>query len=118
VSDKRRGLGRGLGALIPTAPGKGEAPATGPSPVDLLIPERGRPGDGQEPAADGAAPGGPAPVAGAYFAEIPLDDITPNPRQPRVVFEEEALAELVTSLREVGRSSRSWSGPSTPAGTS
>lgn len=102
MSDKRRGLGRGLGALIPTAPGKGEAPATGPSPVDLLIPERGRPGDEQAPAADGAAPGGPAPVAGAYFAEIPLDDITPNPRQPRVVFEEEALAELVTSLREVG----------------
>jgi ParB family chromosome partitioning protein len=41
-------------------------------------------------------------VAGAYFAEIPLDSITPNPRQPRVVFEEEALAELVHSLREVG----------------
>ena len=41
-------------------------------------------------------------MAGAYFAEIPLDSITPNPRQPRVVFEEEALAELVHSLREVG----------------
>jgi ParB family chromosome partitioning protein len=41
-------------------------------------------------------------VAGAYFAEIPLEAITPNPRQPRAVFEEEALAELVQSLREVG----------------
>ena len=96
MTDRRRGLGRGLGALIPTAPGKGEAPATGPSPVDLLIPGRSVPGAGD----DGAAPA--AEVAGAYFAEIPLDSITPNPRQPRVVFEEEALAELVHSLREVG----------------
>jgi ParB family chromosome partitioning protein len=96
VTDRRRGLGRGLGALIPTAPGKGEAPASGPSPVDLLIPGRSAPGAGDDgsPAA--------AEVAGAYFAEIPLDSISPNPRQPRVVFEEEALAELVHSLREVG----------------
>jgi ParB family chromosome partitioning protein len=96
VTDRRRGLGRGLGALIPTAPGKGEAPATGPSPVDLLIPGRSVPEAGDV----GATPA--AEVAGAYFAEIPLDSITPNPRQPRVVFEEEALAELVHSLREVG----------------
>ena len=101
MSDKRRGLGRGLGALIPTAPGKGEAPtATGPSPVDVLIPGR---------SSEGGAAGGPteaiaepAEVAGAHFAEVPLDSITPNPRQPREVFEEEALAELVHSLREVG----------------
>ena len=96
MTDRRRGLGRGLGALIPTAPGKGEAPASGPSPVDLLIPGRSVPGAGD----DGPAP--LAEVAGAYFAEIPLDSITPNPRQPRVVFDEEALAELVHSLREVG----------------
>ena len=41
-------------------------------------------------------------VGGALFAELPLDAITPNPRQPRPVFDEEALAELVRSLREVG----------------
>jgi ParB family chromosome partitioning protein len=41
-------------------------------------------------------------VAGARFAEIPVAAITPNPKQPRQVFEEEALAELVHSLREVG----------------
>jgi ParB family chromosome partitioning protein len=93
VSDKRRGLGRGLGALIPTAPGKGGATQTvaGPSPVDVLIPGR---------ASEGARPSDT--VAGAHFAEVPLDAITPNPRQPREVFEEEALAELVHSLREVG----------------
>jgi ParB family chromosome partitioning protein len=42
-----------------------------------------------------------APV-GAHFAELPLDYITPNPRQPREVFDEDALAELVTSIKEVG----------------
>jgi ParB family chromosome partitioning protein len=41
-------------------------------------------------------------VAGAHFAELPIDSIEPNPRQPREVFDEEALAELVTSIREVG----------------
>lgn len=39
---------------------------------------------------------------GAHFAELPLDSITPNPRQPRGVFDEDALAELVTSIQEVG----------------
>ncbi|WP_376774024.1 ParB/RepB/Spo0J family partition protein [Allostreptomyces psammosilenae] len=41
-------------------------------------------------------------VAGAYFAELPIDAITPNPNQPREVFDEEALEELVHSIREVG----------------
>lgn len=40
--------------------------------------------------------------AGAHFAELPLDSITPNPRQPREVFDEDALAELITSIQEVG----------------
>ncbi len=44
----------------------------------------------------------PTDVAGAYFAEVLLDSITPNPRQPREVFDEDALAELVTSIKEVG----------------
>ncbi len=44
----------------------------------------------------------PAPPMGAHFAEIPLDAITPNPRQPREVFDEDALHELVTSIQEVG----------------
>jgi ParB family chromosome partitioning protein len=41
-------------------------------------------------------------VAGAYFAELPIGQVRPNARQPRQVFEEEALAELVHSIREVG----------------
>jgi ParB family transcriptional regulator, chromosome partitioning protein len=68
----RRGLGRGLGSLIPTS-----AP-----PTD-----------------DDTAP---ALVAGAHFAELPLDAIVPNPRQPRSVFDEDAMAELTASIREVG----------------
>jgi ParB family transcriptional regulator, chromosome partitioning protein len=92
VSERKRGLGRGLGALIPAAPTKADG---GPSPVDVLIPER-----------DGAAPGAPAPgiseVVGAQFAELPIESIAPNPRQPRQVFDEEAMAELVHSLKEIG----------------
>jgi ParB family chromosome partitioning protein len=39
---------------------------------------------------------------GARFADLPIASIEPNPRQPREVFEEEAQAELVSSIREVG----------------
>jgi ParB family chromosome partitioning protein len=78
------GLGRGLGALIPTAP----TVEPGDRAAAPVLP------------ADGAA--GPAPVGGARFAELPLDAITPNPLQPRTHFDEEALAELVHSIREVG----------------
>jgi ParB family chromosome partitioning protein len=42
------------------------------------------------------------PQVGAHFAEVPVDAIEPNPKQPRDVFDEEAMAELVTSIREVG----------------
>jgi ParB family chromosome partitioning protein len=41
-------------------------------------------------------------VSGAYFQELPIASVTPNPRQPRQVFDEEALDELVDSIREVG----------------
>jgi ParB family chromosome partitioning protein len=45
---------------------------------------------------------GLAPVPGARFAEVPVDAIVPNPKQPRTVFDEEALAELKVSIQEVG----------------
>jgi ParB family chromosome partitioning protein len=67
------GLGRGLGALIPTAP-----------PVDRPVDEPVDPVDD----------GGASLRHGARFAELPLDAIRPNPSQPRVAFDEEALAEL------------------------
>lgn len=41
-------------------------------------------------------------VPGATYAELPLDEIIPNTRQPRNVFDEEELEELAASIREVG----------------
>ena len=45
------------------------------------------------------------PVAipeGSYFAELPAEAISANPRQPRTVFDEDAMQELVDSISEVG----------------
>jgi ParB family transcriptional regulator, chromosome partitioning protein len=114
MSEKKRGLGRGLGALIPTAPSRDDVRSVpGPSPVDVLIPERSSSdrGAADRSAADRSAAGeqggstsegGLAPVAGAHFADLAISSITPNPRQPREVFDEDAMAELVHSVREVG----------------
>jgi ParB family transcriptional regulator, chromosome partitioning protein len=122
---QRRGLGRGLGSLIPTAPpaspSTAGAPGFGGAPgaPASQMPGEGGPADGgtegEKPAdaadaaqstdvgvADRMTPEGLAPVDGAYFAELDLEAITPNPRQPRQVFDEEALAELVHSVKEVG----------------
>ena len=41
-------------------------------------------------------------MAGAYFEEIPVGAVTPNPRQPRQVFDEDLLAELAESIKIVG----------------
>jgi ParB family chromosome partitioning protein len=77
VTARRGGLGRGLGALIPTG-----------DPLD---------GDG-----GGSVATRPVPVHGATFREVALDSVTPNPRQPRTYFDEGALDELAISMREVG----------------
>ncbi|HEX5597377.1 MAG TPA: ParB/RepB/Spo0J family partition protein [Micromonosporaceae bacterium] len=93
----RGGLGRGLGALIPTAPVPTPSPATAAAPV------AGVAGVGAT-VPDWPSPPTPAlaPVPGARFAEIPVESIVPNPKQPRQVFDEDALDELKTSIREVG----------------
>ncbi len=85
MSDRRRGLGRGLAALIP------------PVPVKQVSP-------GEEPASqrEDLSNISSMNVDGAYFAEVPLDAIVPNPRQPREDFAAEALEELVHSIKEVG----------------
>ncbi|MCD7440201.1 ParB/RepB/Spo0J family partition protein [Streptomyces lincolnensis] len=119
MSERRRGLGRGLGALIPAAPTEktvaqaaGGGASTSPTAVPVLTTDRGvaaakvatLPPVVQEAEELSTADGADllaAPV-GAHFAEIPLDFIKPNPRQPREVFDEDALQELVTSIKEVG----------------
>ncbi len=105
----RRGLGRGLGSLIPTAP-----PDAATSTATLTASPTS-----DEPISDGSgtssATSGPSEstvstkdgrplvtVDGAYFAELEPTSIQPNRVQPRQVFEEEAMAELVHSVREVG----------------
>jgi ParB family transcriptional regulator, chromosome partitioning protein len=94
------GLGRGLGALIPTGEVAGAAVIT---PGVLTRPPVEPPAgstDGMPEAV--VRPGELFPVPGARFAEIPVGAIVPNPRQPRQVFEDEALEELMTSIEEVG----------------
>jgi ParB family chromosome partitioning protein len=160
MSEKRRGLGRGLGALIPS--GATTPPKQGDRPVDVFFAEREEddsaaaaadPSNGTAslaeaapngtaslaeaaPEASDAAPasdeeadakpspvapaaaehaesdgftgnidgddGGLVPVPGVRFAEILVGAISPNPRQPRQAFDEEALEELAHSIREVG----------------
>ncbi|MFF1383813.1 ParB/RepB/Spo0J family partition protein [Arthrobacter sp. NPDC058288] len=162
MSDKRRGLGRGLGALIPSsapanASGNGAAPSR---PVDLFFPEARKTASpvpalvveddttasgqqtpkksaGAAAASDSKAPvrkpatksaparktateeseesaaasasaavtdAGPelVEVPGVRFAEIPVGDIHPNRKQPRSVFDEDDMAELIHSVREIG----------------
>jgi ParB family transcriptional regulator, chromosome partitioning protein len=84
----RRGLGRGLGELFQRT----ELEPTRPEAAE-------RTGDGtaREPV--------PAPVPipeGSYYAELPAEAIAANPRQPRTVFDEDAMRELVESIQEVG----------------
>ncbi len=159
MTERRRGLGRGLGALIPTEPAMGSvarprdvffrdqhpagdgATASGEADREVRSPDTAsyRPLTGQVPvAADSGAVAdtteyhetdapssslqeptveepvaaqAPAhgderddilPVPGASFALLPLDAIRPNARQPRQVFDEDELAELVHSIKEIG----------------
>lgn len=158
MSERRRGLGRGLGALIPTEPAALSAmtrprdvffadtgvvravaadadaahsaatpdepvnpvsretlpadsssaptsPASPTPPAAEVGPDRSGsesttssvPGDGVEEASDDLAP-----VPGARYALLPIDAIAPNARQPRQYFDEDDLAELVHSIREIG----------------
>ncbi len=163
MSEKRRALGRGLGALIPNAP-TSPAPSR---PVDVFFQDQrptstverphepssgtddpdgdlGRPNaeneDGRVQNGSGASdtgedsvedtgedtvegsqdeatpegaesqdqPGqerddrGLAPVPGASYGDLPVGSIRPNPKQPRSVFDEDAMAELVHSISEIG----------------
>jgi ParB family chromosome partitioning protein len=83
AAPKRTGLGRGIGALIPSGDSD--------RPVDVFFPSGTRP----------AAPE-LVTVPGARLANLSPDDIVPNAVQPRTEFREEELAELVVSIREFG----------------
>ena len=114
---KRTGLGRGIGALIPTTE------STESRPVDVFFPGAATPApdaastpasvEKTSPTSGGAVSAsteGPAAedtvdllaVPGARLIEIDPNDIVPNPRQPRTNFDPDDLAELVHSVREFG----------------
>lgn len=104
-SRRRGGLGRGLASLIPTGPSEG-GPRLGEAAADVVIGGGQVAGTGSgtgSGAGSGAASGaGGADDIGAVYREVNPADVEPNPRQPRQVFDEEALAELVHSIREFG----------------
>lgn len=85
AAPKRTGLGRGIGALIPTAD-------EGERPVDVFFPTHD-----EAPAEEGLVA-----VPGARLANLSPSDIVPNPQQPRREFREQELSELIVSVREFG----------------
>lgn len=89
MAPKRTGLGRGIGALIPTATDQQDRP------VDVFFPTGGSPASA--PTADELVA-----VPGARLANLNPLDVIPNAQQPRKEFREEELQELVHSIREIG----------------
>ena len=73
MSTQKKALGRGLGALIPSRPAAAPPPAAAP-----------------------AAP------AGTGLAEVPIEQISPNPYQPRRTFNDASIEDLSRSVREHG----------------
>lgn len=141
AQERKGGLGRGLAALIPSAPAQmdtsGKTGAIGGGASDIIFgkesaeapevapdaerdpkPKKNKKGKRPKGApqvagAPRAVPGAPTVAAdsenvmqpvpvGARYQEIPLGQIIPNPKQPRQVFDEDDLAELVHSVREFG----------------
>ena len=82
MADRKSGLGRGIGALIPTDPVE--------RPIDVFFNEGGSQDDNL------------VPVPGARFGYLDLNAIVPNAKQPRSAYEPEAFAELVHSIKELG----------------
>ncbi|WP_203580820.1 ParB/RepB/Spo0J family partition protein [Microbacterium hibisci] len=98
MAAKRTGLGRGIGALIPTNEQADERPADVFFPRAVAVSEA-------EPAgstSDADVREDLVEVPGAHLAHIDPHDIVPNPRQPRTNFDPEHFAELVHSVREFG----------------
>ena len=73
MSARKGGLGRGLGSLIPASEAKQLSSVVAGVPVDV-----------------------------ANLNRVAINSISPNPRQPRTVFDEEKMSELITSIKEVG----------------
>ncbi|HLT67878.1 MAG TPA: ParB/RepB/Spo0J family partition protein, partial [Microbacterium sp.] len=120
----RTGLGRGIGALIPTGTESRERPAdvffsrtAVPAEEEPAKKAPARKPAAKKPAArrapidlsidlDPAEPAEQDPqlaeVPGIHLIQVDPNKIVPNPRQPRTLFDADDLAELVHSVREFG----------------
>ncbi|MCJ1673607.1 MULTISPECIES: ParB/RepB/Spo0J family partition protein [unclassified Rathayibacter] len=87
MATKRTGLGRGIGALIPVSDD------TRSRPVDVFFPDQVGAANAEDELLQ---------VPGARLAQLSLSEIVPNAAQPRSVFDQDELAELVHSIREFG----------------
>jgi ParB family transcriptional regulator, chromosome partitioning protein len=96
MSGKKGGLGRGLGALIPTSspskPVENSSLKEVKDQVSEVSTPPSAPVDNSQSSLEGLL----------HLATVPLTSISANPRQPRQIFEPEALAELTASIKEVG----------------
>lgn len=119
-SSAKSAAGKGTDAGSPAskpstaAKAKTETPATSAGTSDDAVDTGQKPTDSPEAAASADAAGGLSEnpvwddgvdlveVPGVRFAEIPVTDIHPNRKQPRSVFDEDDMAELVHSVREIG----------------
>jgi ParB family chromosome partitioning protein len=99
---KRTGLGRGIGALIPTTEMSEDRP------VDVFFPSATTTAPAMKASREVAKASTEQPeaalldVPGARLAHIDPHAIVPNPRQPRTHFDADHLAELIHSVREFG----------------
>ena len=99
----KRGLGKGLGALIPTS----ESPLEKKHSAKQQSAKEPTEGEATKKAAPTRVHTDVAstPVISsdvAHYAEIDVESVRPNPQQPRQVFDEDALAELTFSIKEIG----------------
>lgn len=91
MATPKRGLGKGLGALIPT----------GPVPTDPVPTDPAADNTSETGTSDAVRAQAPQQLAVGYL-ELPIGSVTPNPHQPRSVFDEDALNELVFSIKTIG----------------
>lgn len=102
MSTAKRGLGRGLGALIGTAPTPASTQSASNSTQQTKL-ENTDAAVSRETNHIGSELGTELPaIAGLTLVAVSPDQVSPNPRQPRTEFDPADLAELRHSIQEIG----------------
>ena len=99
---KRQSLGRGLNALMPDVSRETSPAKSAEGNLEQPQSSSGTANPNQPSAPSSVLVSEQAPIAGLRFAELNINEIVPNRAQPRTVFDEDALAELVHSIKEIG----------------